>query len=1251
MLFAVSGWGADSCSPSNFTHTLPPSPYVNDENVTKFNNDTYYFTALSAGTVTITLTAIQDDNVRFTNSLTACPGVTGGVTTQKITLSSDLDFNVKVYKTTNANDTKTYTLTVTFAPAPTNDYKLVVDSVVVIEGGGNAIVNIRIDPIISTFDSVSVKYTTRNGSASAGSDYTSMSGSITFDSAHLTHSVSVPIIDDTSTDGEEIFYMDISDPTISSPVGSTIVISDPTGDITITDNDTAGLPTLSINDRTVDEGAGSVTFIVTLSQVLSTPVTFTYNTGDNTATQPHDYILTHGTGTIAANLTTASITVPIINDTMAGEGNETFDIVISNPSSNATINDALGVGTITDNDTGLTFAINDAQIAEGDANKTAIIKVIFSMALPSDTNLTYHTADGNATAINDYGALSQTVTMPKGSTSFDINVTIVGDTTEEPLEAFTITLDSVSDGTIAYPQGTVTIFDNDGAWGCSGYTGMLTINEYQNNPNYKDDLKPPHNLANNAGFVPGNYVEIKYLDFLIKQNISGSWHVAIYTTAGSAVLSWDDRDLDCKDPRYAVFEFPNKVMGARGYVVVTDDNGNEVDVLNIDHSDHYAQQCTAFPYDTDFGSSAQNKDLFRDPDGTGDWFDHGSGANSGGSRCINRDGGELLYTEFDAIDIDEPIPTQVLGQISVPVKTKVVNEPFSLRILDINLNSGALQSTNVSIKAYLGSGDVKLPGVNPGLNVNFGGSSSVVVPGFNYGRAVKIANVYFEYCEDINGSASNWNTCWVGTTPEEIAQRRHSISRDTFAIRPDIFDANITNGGIYVAGRDTPLSFKALDGSATPVPTLDYNETQYGSFVVDLNVSNSANCAVKNLTLSPTVVFSDGLHNGNFRFSDIGDINGSIHEVLGAEFALTDTDDTTDLAMRLITPYDVNFTVIPDHFDLNLSLRDHNNAAGLTYLYDFNQTGAYTAMAAHLDFNATAEGDDGNITLNYANGCYAKDTNLTLAFDDVNITPSNAHVTRFLHYSDENGEGNFTLPQPTENISLVVIENNTTIFESNGTARVEYMLNFDRKINLPVNPFMISLNDANLTDGNVSEANPVNILENNATFHFARAKSSKYLYEVVDANSTTTPIAVNVYCDLGLIGCFALGVDTIGGQTNEFEWYLSTAHDGNNDGNITLVSSANGTVIPADPTEVTFTSGINNSVVVRHITATLPDDVDITFGAGTDGWLIYNQDANVAPNPFYRVRFIGAAGWAGTGDTGHVVEGNISGTKNRRLGW
>lgn len=79
--------------------------------------------------------------------------------------------------------------------------------------------------------SCSVNYTTQDGSATAGSDYTAKSGAMTFSSAQTSLSVSVPTIDDTVVENPELVFLSISNAT----GGATINGSLNSG--TINDND------------------------------------------------------------------------------------------------------------------------------------------------------------------------------------------------------------------------------------------------------------------------------------------------------------------------------------------------------------------------------------------------------------------------------------------------------------------------------------------------------------------------------------------------------------------------------------------------------------------------------------------------------------------------------------------------------------------------------------------------------------------------------------------------------------------------------------------------------------------------------------------------------------------------------------------------------------------------------------------------------------------------------------------------------
>jgi len=499
---------------------------------------------------------------------------------------------------------------------------------------------------------------------------------------------------------------------------------------------------------------------------------------------------------------------------------------------------------------------------------------------------------------------------------------------------------------------------------------------------------------------------------------------------------------------------------------------------------------------------------------------------------------------------------------------------------------------------------------------------------------------------------------------------------------------------------------------------MNYDETEGDSFKVDINISDPTKaCQNMSIDMTPNVEFVNGIDQKDFIFSDIGDVNITIHEInidetildqsQRKEWAKIDIDDTPR-EDRLIKEYNATFRIIPHHFTIDANLTDHNDVDNFTYLHDINKYESSDdnhSMGATLSIYIEAVGaaPDENITRNYTKECYAKDTNLTL---DINATDIiypgyDQALTQFLYYNPEEdiGEGKPLNTPDTTNapmkstitITDLDINNTSASFpddvpgDKNGTTHIKYKLNFDRKQNLVVNPFKMSLQDVNITDvDDVKEIDGTETFtDKNTTMYYARTRASKFFYEDVTDSSIPTPIAVDIYCDLGFDECLAIGIDTYSAQINEMNWWLSLGHDDNNvnggDGNITLVVGSpllKGSGSPTINTQTNPTAintniinpitstdpGIDTNIIVAHgTTPSLPMIVPIelinridTPGVSpyTNHWLIYNINSdNTAPSPFYKVEFIGISGWAGHGDTGHVVDSNTSTKKNRRLGW
>ena len=92
-----------------------------------------------------------------------------------------------------------------------------------------------------TSGDISVDFTTTDGSATAGSDYSSAVGTLNFLDGETSQSFSVSIIDDTSIEGDETFDVALANPTGGASLGS-----QDTAIVSITDNDAAPPPASTI---------------------------------------------------------------------------------------------------------------------------------------------------------------------------------------------------------------------------------------------------------------------------------------------------------------------------------------------------------------------------------------------------------------------------------------------------------------------------------------------------------------------------------------------------------------------------------------------------------------------------------------------------------------------------------------------------------------------------------------------------------------------------------------------------------------------------------------------------------------------------------------------------------------------------------------------------------------------------------------------------------------------------------------------
>ena len=170
-------------------------------------------------------------------------------------------------------------------------------------------------------EAVTLSYSTANGSATAGSDYQSASGTVTFAAGQTSKTISVLVNGDRNGELNETFTVNVG------VASGNAVLGDSQGTATIVDDE----PRVGINSVTKNEGNSGTTpfvFTVTLSSASTAAVSLNFATANGSAKSPEDYTATSGTLTFAPGQTSKTITVAVKGDRVR-ESQEVFYVNLS----------------------------------------------------------------------------------------------------------------------------------------------------------------------------------------------------------------------------------------------------------------------------------------------------------------------------------------------------------------------------------------------------------------------------------------------------------------------------------------------------------------------------------------------------------------------------------------------------------------------------------------------------------------------------------------------------------------------------------------------------------------------------------------------------------------------------------------------------------------------------------------------------------------------------------------------------------
>ena len=215
----------------------------------------------------------------------------------------------------------------------------------VLENTGTA--SISVSRSAGTIGAVSVDYTITGGTATAGSDYSSVSGTLSWaDTVGGSKIITLPLLNDALAEASETVVL-----TLSNATGGAVLGAAKTSTLTITDDDgSPGALSLSAASYSVGEAGGAAIITVTRTGGSYGAAAIDYTAANGLAQAGSDYNATAGklvwnNGDAA----TKSFSIPIYNDLLK-EGAETILLRLSNPQGAVLGSIASGTATIVDND-------------------------------------------------------------------------------------------------------------------------------------------------------------------------------------------------------------------------------------------------------------------------------------------------------------------------------------------------------------------------------------------------------------------------------------------------------------------------------------------------------------------------------------------------------------------------------------------------------------------------------------------------------------------------------------------------------------------------------------------------------------------------------------------------------------------------------------------------------------------------------------------------------------------------------------
>ena len=311
------------------------------------------------------------------------------------------------------------------------------------EASGKISFTVTIDELpLSIMSPVRIDYTTIDGTATAGDDYTAKTSNIftavwfTSLSSSTSKTIEIDLLDDFNYEESEYFYTKVSTTTNGHAVSG-----DGTGTGVIGDEDVQPFELDRFYSKNINETDTNqpIEIVAYFNQNTPAPLTLTYHTEDNSALAGSDYIAITDTINVPAGVDRVNLPVTIKGD-YTPENTKDFKVIIDSIST-GTVTDTSATIYIYDDDT-IKVDVSCDDVQEGALGESNNIRCKIFLTKPypvgeADFTIDYTSQDGSnpsATAGSDYTAVNGTITFTTGETEHIVNIPTIGDNQIEPDE-------------------------------------------------------------------------------------------------------------------------------------------------------------------------------------------------------------------------------------------------------------------------------------------------------------------------------------------------------------------------------------------------------------------------------------------------------------------------------------------------------------------------------------------------------------------------------------------------------------------------------------------------------------------------------------------------------------------------------------------------------------------------------------------------------------------------------------------------